>query len=133
VRWADVLCHYLLAAVFLMAGVTKVADLRRFEDQVVLQAGLSGPAGLVIARWLPWLELTCGGCFLLGWAVREAAVVTGLLLLLFLGHRVTHFSGPDCHCLLFPRHVFSGNPVWLLVRDLFLFLFSLRLAWRGQS
>ena len=42
VRWADFLCRYLLAAVFLMAGVTKVTDLRRFEDQVVLQASLSG-------------------------------------------------------------------------------------------
>src|SRR4051794_21951008 len=71
-------CRLTLAAVFLMAAVTKVTDMPAFEDRLVLHTPLPVPVVLALARFLPWLELTCGACLALGHAVREAATFTAL-------------------------------------------------------
>src|SRR5438270_1320942 len=72
-RSLSLVCRYILAAVFLMAAVTKIANLRGFAYQLDLHSGLPEDLSVVIAAVLPWLELTCGLCLALGRAVREAA------------------------------------------------------------
>src|SRR5262249_12881438 len=76
----SLICRYVLAAVFLMAAVSKITDLGGFADQVVLHSGLPFRAALVVAGVLPWLELTCGVCLAFGRAVREAALLLAILL-----------------------------------------------------
>src|SRR6516165_132373 len=95
-------CRYILAAVFLMAALTKITDLSRFADEMVLHSGMPYYPAVAIAAILPWLELTCGLCLAAGYAVREAALILLLLLLGFLCYSVTHLGQPDCHCFLFP-------------------------------
>jgi uncharacterized membrane protein YphA (DoxX/SURF4 family) len=95
-------CRYVLAAVFLMAAVTKITDLSGFADEIVLHSGLAYYPAMTVAAILPWLELTCGVCLALGQAVREAALILTILLLALLGYALTHLGQADCHCFLFP-------------------------------
>jgi uncharacterized membrane protein YphA (DoxX/SURF4 family) len=101
-------CRYLLAFVFLAAAVTKLTDLSGFTDRVVLHSGLPYHASLVVAAVLPWLELTCGVCLALGYAVREAALLLAVLLVALLVYALTHLGPTDCGCFLFP----GREPQW---------------------
>ena len=78
---------------------------------------------------LPWLELTCGVCLALGQAVREAALLSAVLLVGLLAYALTHLGQPDCHCFLFP----GSEPEWMWwppVRNGLLLLCALRTCWR---
>jgi uncharacterized membrane protein YphA (DoxX/SURF4 family) len=96
------ICRYILAAVFLMAALTKITDPEGFRDRVLDGAHLWPEVALGVTWFLPWLELTCGACLALGYAVREAALVTAILLVLFLVHAVINHTEPDCGCFLTP-------------------------------
>src|SRR5438477_1525947 len=85
-------CRWVLAVVFVMAGVTKITDLHGFADEVLLHAGLPYSIGLVTAAALPWLELTCAACLLMGYAVREAAFLLALILTLLLVYALLHLN-----------------------------------------
>ncbi len=143
--WLRVACRYLLAAVFLMAAVTKIIDLRGFEDQVLLHSdlprwlgkatlivpGTKPIAGLHLAKlivaFLPWLELTCGLCLVFAWAVREAALTTAFLLVLFVISSIASQT-EDCHCFFVPSAL-SNLPWWShSLRDAGLLLCSLLVA-----
>src|SRR5438270_11180649 len=90
------LCRYALACVFLMAAITKITDLRSFITLVQTRSGLPHQAALAIGCFLPWLELTCGGCLLLGKATREAGLILAVLLIGLLAYSLTHLGEPDC-------------------------------------
>src|SRR5262249_50768217 len=107
--WIRLGCRYVLAAVFLMAAITKITDLSGFTDEMVLHSGLPYYPALALAAILPWLELTCGVCLALGYAVREAASILVLLLLALLCYSLTHLGQTDCHCFLFP----TRTPEWM--------------------
>lgn len=124
-------CRYFLAAVFLMAALTKITDLAGFEDQIVLHAGL--PAGLdrAVVNVLPWLELTCGACMALGYASREAALVSAVLLAAFIVHGLFSFTERDCGCFLFPSVLAVSPPWWQPVRNALLLAASI-LVWNDR-
>jgi putative oxidoreductase len=123
-------CRFLLAAVFLMAAVSKITDLATFEDQVVLHSPLPYRLGVVVAAVLPWLELTCGLCLVLGFAVREAALLTAFLSVLFLCHSLAHEAEISCHCFEFPISLPQVPKWWHFARNLFLLLCSLWISRR---
>src|SRR5205823_4531979 len=74
---------------------------------------------LAAARCLPWLELTCGACLLLGQAVREATLIVLVLLLLFLVDSLISPPEVDCGCFLFPLPALARPSVWIPVRTVF--------------
>jgi putative oxidoreductase len=136
-RWLtllDAACRTIAAIVFLMAAVTKITALRAFSDQLVLHSTLPGWLAVVIAAVLPWLELTCGFCFLTGWAAREAAVVGVLLVLAFTFYLLFQRPETDCGCLVFPLALTPAVYLpSLLGRNLLLLSCCLRLACRGAN
>jgi putative oxidoreductase len=122
-------CRYLLAAVFLMAAVSKITDLQAFTDRLVLHSGLAYRPASIVAAVLPWLELTCGLCLALGVAVREAAAIVCMLLVMFLGYSVWHHGETDCGCFLFPHAVpLTDSGWWQPVRNGLLTVCALRVA-----
>jgi uncharacterized membrane protein YphA (DoxX/SURF4 family) len=133
-----------------MAAVTKIIDLRGFEDQVLLQSdlprwlgkaativpGAKPNAGLHLAKlivaFLPWLELTCGLCLVFGWAEREAALTTAFLLVLFVIASIASQT-EDCHCFFVPSAL-SNLPWWSHpLRDGGLLLCSLLVAFMPSN
>jgi uncharacterized membrane protein YphA (DoxX/SURF4 family) len=122
-------CRYVLAAVFLMAAVTKITDLPGFADRLVLHSALPPRLAEVVAFVLPWLELTCGLCLVFGMAVREAAAILCVLLLAFLGLSLSRPAEPDCGCLILPRLLKSiSTGPWVIIRDFVLLLCGLHIA-----
>jgi uncharacterized membrane protein YphA (DoxX/SURF4 family) len=113
-----------------MAGVTKVTDLHGFADFIRLHSDLPYSAGLVVAAVLPWLELTCGACLLLGYAVREAALLLVILLSVLLVYSFLHLNEPDCGCFIFPRPQALTWSWWPPLRNALLLLCAIRVAWR---
>jgi len=94
-RWRHPLLLRLLAAalggVFVYASLDKIAAPAEFA-RIVYRYRLLGPNALVgplpanlLAVTLPWIEALAGVLLLLGVWRREAALVAGLLLLVFLG------------------------------------------------
>jgi uncharacterized membrane protein YphA (DoxX/SURF4 family) len=121
-----------IGVVFLMAAVTKITALQQFTDRMVLHSGLPYALAMGVALVLPWLELTCGVCLVLGVAVREAALVLGLLLLVFLIAALLQPEEADCGCFVFPQALKRANQgPWLALRNGILLLFSLPVIWRG--
>jgi len=138
-------CRYLIGIVFLIAAVSKIVNLREFENQVLLHSSLphvlarvlpgvdvqmSFTLARILATVLPWLELTCGLCLIFRWAVRESAVIAALLLTLFTAQSIASRS-EDCHCFFFPNVASTLPWWWHLLRDGLFLLCSIHLAWRG--
>ncbi|HLJ95923.1 MAG TPA: MauE/DoxX family redox-associated membrane protein [Gemmataceae bacterium] len=129
-RLVSAVCRWTLGVVFLMAGVTKVTDLQGFADQVLVHSGLPSSIGRVVAAGLPWLELTCAACLLAGYAVREAAALLAILLILLLAYSLLHENERDCACFVFPTAKALAVWWWPPVRNGLLLLCALRTAWR---
>jgi uncharacterized membrane protein YphA (DoxX/SURF4 family) len=125
-------CRYVLAAVFLMSAVTKLADLRGFSDQLVLRSGLPFELSIKVAAILPWLELTCGLCLALGRAVREAALLLSILLAALLVYALTHLGAYDCRCFLFPGRE-PERPWWIPARNAVLLLCAIYVAFSPRA
>jgi uncharacterized membrane protein YphA (DoxX/SURF4 family) len=125
-------CRYLLAAVFLMAALTKVTDLTGFADQLVLHGGLPERVGVSLAAFLPALELVCGLCLALGVLRREAALLAGVLLLVFSIYTLTRLTERDCGCFLFPVSAPNAGAAWALTRNAVLLLCSVGVCWSDR-
>lgn len=137
--------RYLLGVVFLMAAVSKIVNLRDFENQVLIHSPLPDALAKVLPRGniplsfsliricvlaLPWLELICGLCLILGRAVRESALIITLLLSLFIAQALV-FRSEDCHCFFFPTFAPAFAWWWHPLRDALLLSCSLYLVCRG--
>jgi len=135
---AQLTIRYLLGAVFLMAASSKIINLRDFENQVLLHSSLfqalsTVPMSLRLVRivvlFLPWLELICGLCLILGRAVRESAAIICLLLSLFIVQAFVYRS-EDCHCFFFPNVIATTPWWWHPIRDGLLLIGSVYLIFK---
>jgi uncharacterized membrane protein YphA (DoxX/SURF4 family) len=88
-RWSAgqtllVLARLFLGAAFLYLGVVKASDPVDFLKQIHAYGILHEPLLInLTAVTLPWIEILCGGLLILGVALRGAALVTLILLLVF--------------------------------------------------
>src|SRR5947209_15388966 len=127
-RWRTVAhlgCRWLLAAVFLMAALTKITDLAGFEEQARLHADLPPTLEATVIAGLPWIELTCGVCLALGYAAREALLIAIALLAAFLVQSLRQYAERDCGCFLFPEVLPTPPAWWVPLRNLGLLVVGL--------
>jgi uncharacterized membrane protein YphA (DoxX/SURF4 family) len=82
--WASTAARVVLGVVFVYAGSTKVGDLAASGRAVVAYRILPYDLATFLGAVLPFLEITLGALLILGLATRLAAVVVGLLLVMFL-------------------------------------------------
>lgn len=93
-------CRVVLAGVFTVAGVAKLADLEG-SRRAVRDFGVPGRFAGLVGRLLPVGELAVGAALLITPAVRFGAVGAGTLLLAFIAAIATALAAgrePDCHC-----------------------------------
>jgi uncharacterized membrane protein YphA (DoxX/SURF4 family) len=126
-------CRYLLAAVFLMAALTKITDPEAFRERVLHDAHLPWGLAVAVVRVLPWLELTCGVCLALAYAAREAALLVAILLALFLVHALVYHAEPDCGCFLVPLPQPVDAAWWPPLRNGLLLACAVRVAWKPAN
>jgi len=117
----------ILGMVFIYASYHKIADPVDFAHMVYLYKMTPGPFINLIAIYLPWIELVTGAVLILGIPGRRgAAVLTGLMLLVFMGaigFNLARGHPVDCGCfegtgahLKTHAELFSEMK-WVLVRD----------------
>ncbi len=118
-----------LAALFLYSGLAKVARQQEFYHTLLGYQILSGWLSSLVALYLPWLEVATGLLLLIGYRTRQAAVVAGVLLVVFSGVIASAMARgitlEDCGC--FPG---SGPPGPLSLARNALFLLGCVLVYR---
>jgi cobalt-zinc-cadmium efflux system protein len=114
-----VMGRIVLGGVFVWASWGKILDPMAFTQAIanyqIVPPALGNPAGLI----LPWVELVCGICLILNRWTRGSALITALLLVVFMGalgyniHR-----GIDIGCGCFTLDEKAPGNMWLyLARD----------------
>ncbi len=124
-------CRFGLAVVFLMAALSKLAGPHEFSDRLLLHSKMPHWLGVGVVAVLPWLELTCGICLALGYAVREAALILAVLLVLFVVYLLAFAGETPCGCFVFLPAMSKPSPMWVqLVRDAVLLAMAAMVMWK---
>lgn len=82
--WPGTVARLVLAAVWIVAGATKVSDLPSSVRAVNAYELLPHAAGSVVGAALPLVEIVLGGLLLVGLATRVASAVSATLLTAFI-------------------------------------------------
>lgn len=137
-RWAATVVRIGLAAAWFWAGVSKVGD--PAEGLRAVRAYRIFPEWAVhaIGYGLPYLEITLAVLLLLGYATRFLAIVSGGLLLLFIGGIASAAARGlriECGCFGGGGALESGATSYTLdiLRDTGLLVLSAALAWWPAS
>ncbi|MDQ5872019.1 MAG: DoxX family membrane protein [Acidobacteriota bacterium] len=116
---------------FVVAALPKIADPPAFAHMIYNYRLLPGALVNALALLLPWVELFAGMALILGVWKKEAAVVAGVLLLVFIvviGINLARGHAVDCGCFdvrsagKSPDELLSEMK-WVLLRDVGLLLF----------
>jgi peroxiredoxin/uncharacterized membrane protein YphA (DoxX/SURF4 family) len=122
-----------LAAVFLVAGMAKLADIagsRQALRDFGVPASLSSSFGVL----LPLAELAVAGALLLSgsaWWGAAGALVLLLLFVVGISYNLAHGRTPDCHCFGQLHSAPAGRPT--LIRNLVLLALAGFVVWFGQG
>ena len=124
--WIGLAIRLIAAAIWLAAGIAKIADLTAFKQEVA--AYDVAPTGLVepTAYALPLVEVALGIYLVVGLLVRPAAALSTALMLLFIGVQAQAWArglSIECGCFggLSKETVGAGT----IVRDILLTIPSL--------
>jgi uncharacterized membrane protein YphA (DoxX/SURF4 family) len=123
--WIGLAVRLIAAAIWLVAGIAKVADLTAFKQEVAaydVVPSLAEP----IAYGLPFVEIGLGVYLALGLLVRPAAALSFALMLLFIGVQAQAWArglSIECGCFggLSKETVGAGT----ILRDILLTIPSL--------
>ncbi|MFE9957987.1 MauE/DoxX family redox-associated membrane protein [Micromonospora sp. NPDC005299] len=134
--WLGIAARLGLAAVWLVAGATKVDDLAASGRAVNAYQVLPYDLATVIGAALPFVELALGVLLLVGLATRLAAGISAALLVVFVTGIASAWSrglAIDCGCFGSGGQLAAGQaPSYLpeILRDLgFLVLAGFLLTW----
>ena len=123
--WLTIRVQIALGAIFLVAALPKIADPPSFAHMIYNYRLVPGSLVNAMALVMPWVEILAGLALILGLWRREAAIVVGLLILVFLvaiGINLARGHAVDCGC--FDVHAAGktreeqlSDMRWVLVRD----------------
>ena len=90
-----------LGLVFLLAGISKVADPATFAKAIVNYAILTESQSLLVAQFLPWLEVVLGLAVIVGFFTQGAVLASGCLSLgfgVFVTSALARGLNVECGC-----------------------------------
>ena len=90
-----------LGALFLYAGILKIANPAAFAGSVANYQVLPYAGNYLVAAILPWIEVICGALLVTGWRTRSAAALVALMNAVFivlLLSTVARGLDIDCGC-----------------------------------
>jgi len=133
-RWLSLICRLVVGGVFIWASLDKLAHPGEFAKAIhhyrLVPYALLHPVALL----LPAVEFVAGAALVVGWWRRGAAILGGVMLLVFIVAIATALvRGLDISCGCFNTDGGHGVGLDLLWRDLLLLLACLPplLAARG--
>jgi uncharacterized membrane protein YphA (DoxX/SURF4 family) len=129
--WIGLAVRLAGAGVWLFAGVTKLTDLEAFRAQVHAYQLLPGGLETAFSYGLPLVEVALGGYLLAGALVRPVAVLSCLLMAIFIVAEAQAWSHGliiDCGC--FGTTVLTTVGAGTIAHDLALGIPFYLMAWR---
>jgi uncharacterized membrane protein YphA (DoxX/SURF4 family) len=127
-----VIVRWLVAAIFIFAGITKILHPENFARDIDNYRMLPYLLVTVMAIILPWLEILCGVFLIIGKWEKGAAVTLLILTLMFLiAMSSAIFRGLDITCGCFAMTA-EGTKVGMtrLIQDSILFVIILLLNFK---
>jgi putative oxidoreductase len=100
-EWLTVRVQFVLAAFFVVAGISKIVDPPGFAHEIHNYKMMPGALVNAMALILPWLEVVTGAALFLGIVRRTATKILAVLLLVFiaaLGVNLARGHPVDCGC-----------------------------------
>jgi putative oxidoreductase len=118
-----------IGTILLFAGVSKVGNMRGFSEGVLSYGILPVRLVRLFAFGLPYLEIVTGSSLLVGLRTRVAALVAGLLFMIFaiaIGINLRRGQELECHC--FGKVHLEHISPRILLRNLMFAVFTLPIA-----
>jgi uncharacterized membrane protein YphA (DoxX/SURF4 family) len=137
--WISTVARLGLAAVFLIAGATKVGDLAASGRAVGAYRLMPYEAAKVVGAAQPFLEIALGLLLLIGIATRLSAGIGAALLVIFIGGIVSAWARGlqiDCGCFSKGGELAGGQlPTygWEILRDAGFLILAGVLLWRPRT
>lgn len=125
----------MIAGIFLFAGGQKVLTPAAFTESILAYGIVSRPVAVLLAFYLPWLELAAGLAFLIpSWRRAASYVLASLLLAFTLAICLVWFRGLPLDCGCFGGW-WSGakSPAWSVARNLGLMALLVALGIRSRG
>jgi len=101
-HWAGIGAGIILGLIFVTSGVGKIAEPSEFLALLSYTSFLPPELAILIARWLPWVELVLGLFLIAGVSAKFMTSVSSLLVIGFIFHNVwliTHgLAAEECGC-----------------------------------
>ena len=111
-------CRVILGALFLFAGVTKAYDPANFATEIQNYQLVPWVAGVLLALFLPWVEIVAGSSLLLRRFERGALLLMSAMLVVFSAALISAMvRGLSIDCGCFGRAIPSTGTVWPLIRN----------------
>lgn len=126
----DLLFRFILGAVFVWAGGTKIADPHNFATVISNYQLLPEPFVNTVAVWLPWIEVVCGTLLICGFWIDGSLVVINTLLVVFMASLISNWiRGIDVDCGCFSTVTEEGESNYTLdiIRDAVLLIIGIKI------
>lgn len=114
-KWIARLCRWMLAVVFLMAAIPKIADPHGFALVVFRYQMLPYSLINIFALFLPWVELLAALSLLIAPRLRDAALflIGGMLIVFTIAIGFNLYRGVDMACGCFSVNPEAAHMGWL--------------------
>lgn len=100
----------ILGLVFIIASIEKMADPAAFATSIGYYKLISHDIALIVATFLPWIELLCGMGLLFGVYLRGSSLLAFLMLVVFTGGVLSALArGLDISCGCFTQDPAVGK------------------------
>ena len=133
-RWSTLALRIALGAVFVFAGTLKALDPSAFVKAIENYQMLPRTLAVVLAFYLPYLEIFCGTALLLRRLQAGALAILGGLMFIFIAALLAAWArGLDIDCGCFGAGDGKARYGLALMRDLALLAGIGFLAWRSND
>jgi len=132
-RWIKLGLRLVVGGLFVVAGMLKAVEPAPFLAAIENYHILPHTLAVAAAFYLPYLEILCGGCLLLGrWQMGALVLMVGMTLVFILALASAWARGLNIACGCFGEGGEPGRYGLALLRDLLL-LAALCWLWRQDA
>jgi uncharacterized membrane protein YphA (DoxX/SURF4 family) len=114
-KWLGWIAQLLFGAVFLWSGLIKVKDPLSFADAVRNFRIVGDPFAVLVAMWIPWVEIFAGVAVMFDrWKLAGATILVGAVFAFTAAVLSAWARGLDISCGCFGEEVAVNYPVKVL-------------------
>jgi len=85
-HWLAIGASILLGLVFIVSGLGKLPYHGEFLALILSKSFLTLPQAIIVARWVPWVELVLGSLLIIGIAAKLMAAFSSALIVAFIAN-----------------------------------------------